>query len=339
MSIDIINMIALTLLIISTIIGACFATGAELVVFFGSTGLPPAAIAIFVGIFLFAIMAVLVFFAHKNQNHILKHAFTAVYFAIFVVMTAGLMHLGGTITTVLALVFCIFVVLYGFERLLFVNKYSMYFVLAILLTATATNLKGTGDILGGTEPDLGRGLGMALLYAGMNCCLLGPVFSSALVKNSRRRVLVSCALATVIICILATLIMTAIRKQGVSAEMPLLELSNNLVTKAAVFLSIITSMMICLYNIVTSFPHSKTPADSPLAKGGAALGAGGACLIAFGLSFLGFAKALGIFYPVIGACMILYVLGLVLLRCGKFFRHHFFVINNSVDRLQIVKNE
>jgi len=49
-------MAELVLLILSAIVGAGFATGAELVTFFGDTGASPLIIAITVGVFLFLIM-------------------------------------------------------------------------------------------------------------------------------------------------------------------------------------------------------------------------------------------------------------------------------------------
>ena len=328
-------MIALILLIISTVIGAGFATGAELLSFFGKTGLPPILIAAVVGFFLLLIMSALLFLVPRKQNKVIRHAFTAIYFAVFIVMTAGLMHLSGVITTIIALVFCIAIVMFGFDKLLFVNKYLILFVLAILLFASITNLNGDNSVLLHAEgAKWAQGVALCLLYAGMNCCSLERIFTTAPAKYSRKKILVACVIATVIICIFIALILTAIMRQNVITAMPILVLSNNIITKAAVFLSILTSMMICLYNITTPASRKQRLA-APTAI----------CLLAFGFSFLGFQSVLAFLYPLIGGCMILYVLWLICcrawyclrLRCRK--SRNFFIVNNTVDCLKVVKDQ
>ena len=308
-------MVALVLLVISAIIGAGFATGAELVAFFGDTGLPPVVIALLIGLSLFAIMAVLVFFDTKNIRGT-KHIFTAINLATFIVMSAGLRHIAGTFALVLALAFCVVVVFFGFSKMVWVNKYLMFFVLGILLFASITNLSGTSTPQS-QPPRVFHGIGMAIIYAGLNCCILQRVLRQFSGTHSRRKILFACGFATVLIMVLVTLVLTAITRNGVTADMPILELSNNPITKLAVFLCILTSMMILLHNV------------KPSKRGG-----GFVCFcaaLAFGFSFLGFRNILGGVYPIIGSFMILYVCYLLL--------HNFFIVDNSVNRLEVIGND
>jgi len=323
-------MTAIVLLIVSTIIGAGFATGAELVAFFGTSGLPPWVIAIIIGVFLFAIMAGLVFLGNSRQHPVVRHVFTAVYFAIFIVMTAGFAQMGGILATLLGLGFCMAVVLFGFEKLLFVNKYLMYFVLAILLHASISNL---GKIPSVAPAQVWRTVGSGLVYAGLNCCLLEAVLSKALERERRSRVLASCAIASALIAVLAGLILTAIKSQGITAALPILALSDNFVTRAAVMVCVLTSMFICLFNV------SKNTTNRPYFL--VLL-----CLCAFGLSFFGFKDILGVVYPVIGGLMVCYVGCLCGVRCFSRIRrarrlgkHDLFVVDDTIDGLELVKNE
>ena len=62
------DMFAITLLIVSAVVGAGFATGAELMAFFGASALPPIAIAALVGVCLFVVMIALVFLQETTPS-------------------------------------------------------------------------------------------------------------------------------------------------------------------------------------------------------------------------------------------------------------------------------
>lgn len=312
-------MVSIIFLIISTILGAGFATGAELVAFFGNIGLPPILVSFLVGVFLLAIMTVLIFCA-RAHNKIFKTAFTVIYFLIFIVLTAGIANLGGVYVTIVVLVLSIAVVMFGFERLLSINKYLILAVVIILLTVSVANFKAY-EYAGDIKPF--KGVWSAFLYAGMNCCILEAVFSKCLVNNSKRKIMISAIIAIVIICTMIFLILHAI--QGVNAAMPILELNKSPIIWLAVFFSIFTSMFVCLYNIcvLSGFEQKKYGAKSVFLSL--------LCLIAFGFSFFGFIETLSIIYRFIGGCMILYV-------CFLGFKKFFFV-NNSVDGLNVIQNQ
>lgn len=315
-------MVEIVLLVISAIVGAGFATGAELITFFGDTGLHPVVISAMVAVFSVIIMAVLLY-ARKRPTKSTRYLFTTIYLAVFIVMTAGLKSLSGTLATVLALGFCCLVVFWGLGGVLRVNKYLMYFVLAILVFTCVTSLFKPSiptDVC--TRPNIIMGVGKALLYSGLNCCILERVFLELRERNSARRVFMACVWAMIVIACMVTLILSAINHLSVRAEMPILELSNNIITKTAVFFCILTSMMICLYTIACDL------ANQPKARVSWSVLF---CCAAFGFSFLGFKSILGIVYPAIGVFMLLYVCGLGL--------GNLFFVYNSVNRLKVVSDK
>ena len=317
-------MIAIALLIISAIIGAGFATGAELVAFFGNTGIHPVIIAILVGLTLFAIMAMLVLFEKKPIRGT-RHVFSAIYLATFIVMTAGLRHIVGTFPTIVALCFCILVVFCGFRHMLWINKYLMYFVLGILIFASVSNLVPASSS-DSPPPRIFHGIWMVVLYAGLNCCIMQRVLQSLRKDHPRKKILAACALACVLIAILVALVLIAIFNQNVTADMPILELSNTPLTRFAVFLCILTSMMILLYNLTQNSPS----------KGSGCFSAIGYSTLAFAFSFFGFKSILGFVYPLIGGFMILYVLCLCVLH---FFGKNRLVVHDTVNCLEIIQDE
>lgn len=323
-------MISLILLVISAVIGAGFATGAELVAFFGDVGLDAWAIALLVGVCLFAIMSVLIFFEGKQIRGV-RWFFTAVNFATFIVMAAGLRHIAGTWALILSLGFCVVIIFWGFSKMMWVNKYLMFFVLGILLWASLSNLTAPPQAVH-TTPRIGRAIYMAILYAGLNCCILQRVLSQFSKQYSRKQILAACGGACLIIMLLVGLVLGAIMRNGVTADMPILALSNNFVTKFAVFLCILTSMMILLNNLIPKQENSSPAFSLPLV---ALL----LCCVAFGFSFFGFGSILGVVYPIIGGFMILYCGWLLFRGLLHLFLHNRLVVHDSVDGLQIIRDE
>ena len=334
-------MAELVLLIISTVIGAGFTTGAELVAFFGDTNAPPVLVAVLYGVFSFAIFAVLTICARK-PTPITKGIFTAFYFIFFIVMTAGLITLNGKFTAVIALLFCIAVVMFGYGKMLTINKYLMLFVLGILLIACVTNLNPSVTPTNADHflvaRDLPVAIWRAMLYAGLNCCLLEVVIMKMLKTHTRKTVLWAGAGAIFTICVFVVLILTAIKNNAVTADMPIIELSNNIITRFAVFFAILTTMMICLYNI-TNFAFRTPQKPEPCTAKPRNTGRGQfrtACavsIVAFFTGLLGFKTILSAVYPFIGGFMICYV-GLL---CLNFFfstrRRKCLVIDNAVNGL------
>jgi len=304
-------MVEVILLIVSSVIGAGFATGAELATFFGAFAVSPFIVAIMYGAISFGIICILAFFG-GTRNPRATPIFTAIYIVFFIVMTAGLMHIGGWLTALIAILICN---LLGGNRIGALNKYIMIFVLCILLWACLTNLHTPATANAPTNFALLAA--NVILYGALNCCVLESIIPNLLKTHTRKKVLLACAIAIVIICTFIVLILTAIR--GVTAPMPILQLSPNLITTAAVFFAIFTSMLIC-FDSATS--HGKTFYKIAIS------------LFAFAFGFLGFKSILGALYPVIAFIFLCYV-GFL---CVQFALRNRQIVHNSVNRLNIVQN-
>ena len=289
-------MLALAFLIISSTIGAGFASGAELVAFFGTSPLPVWAIALIVGVCLFAFMGAIVYLNERGFRPP-SIIFLPLYFAFFTTMTAGLVHLIGICGAVISLVLCIGIVLNGFERLLSANKVLMIFVMTVLFAVVFQNV-GYGRVFG-TVDGLGWGvLAMPVIYAGMNC-LLFPVLKRARAKFSLRITIVACALSSTVIALFVWAMLSSIDR-GTGAAMPVLALADNFLVRAAIFLSIFSSQYIALFNIDQELRRVRKP--QRIIKLSAV------SVIAFALSLFGFSNIVGTVYPAVGVFMTLFLI-------------------------------
>ncbi|MCL2756035.1 MAG: hypothetical protein FWE45_03230 [Firmicutes bacterium] len=293
-------MIALTFLIISSIIGAGFATGAELVSFFGNTGLPPFLIAILVGLFLL-LNILLIYVLDKRGFKPNAMIFIPIYFVFFIAMTAGISQIAGVTTAIASLAFAILIIIFGFDKLIWVNKWLMFFVLGIILWVTIPNITATQM----THINLPRAALAAIIYSGMNSCMLFPIFTKARTKFSTRTIKISIFASVTVIALFIFVIMSSI--QGSMDAMPLLGLSSSFFVVATIFLSIFTSQVISLFNISESTKELKWPfTENEKTKLVTKLIV--FSLIAFVISLFGFSTIIAYAYPAVGAFMTVYVI-------------------------------
>jgi len=289
-------MFGLILMIISTIIGAGFATGAELIAFFGNSTLPPVAVALIVGVFLFAIMSIIAF----NIERILPvWLIKSISFVFLVAMIAGTAELTGYAFAAFAIAACLVVIWVGFEKAVAINKYLMGFALIVLLFVA---LKNSNGILGRTNeaPNYSATLLMALLYSAMNCFMLFALFKEAGHKRTRSEILIAGGFSAIIVSFFVLVILTAVRTHNVAhLSMPLLGLSSSRFTWFAILICIITSMYFAILGIATNKNKKCTHISAHLIA---------LCTAAWCLSFFGFKKVVSVFYPIVGLVMIIYVL-------------------------------
>lgn len=284
-------------MIISAVVGAGFATGAELVTFFGSSALSPVVIALVVGVLLFGLMAALLFLPNTDKQWL----FAPVFFIFFVAMTAGVTELAGAWASAIAVILSVLIVLFGFERMLTANKILMLFALIILLLVVISNFGGKLPVSNSSTSEW-KTILSALLYASMNCCLLPAIFAEAKKKYSFKKLLYACFAAAITVGFFVLLILTAIRVNNVAnAAMPVLALSGSYIIRFAILVCILTSMFAALFNLKTSNFLGHTLPQAPRKDVFMLVAVGS---IGYGLSFLGFTKVIGIFYPIVGIAMI-----------------------------------
>ena len=299
-------MIALSLLVISSIIGAGFATGAELLAFFGGSSVSPIITAGLFGVFLFLLMAIIVYLVNCKFNPP-TYIFVPIYFAFFVALTAGMVALIGIFPTIVALCLCIVLVVFGFDKLMRLNTLIIGFVIVVLLWTVMGSFElGSSSFM---LPSFGL-LGSALFYAGMNCMLF-PVIKAGRDRFSFRKVLGACGIACGVLTVLVFLMLSSIDPNS-SNPMPILDIADNIFVKAAIFLSIFSSQFISLFNLDSSvrLKQKTTPSDNRKLshKKFRVVKLVVISVVGFGFSLIGFQTLVGTLYPLVGIFMTLFLL-------------------------------
>ncbi len=301
------GVLTMTMLFIGTIIGAGFATGAEIVTFFGGLGLPLWLIALLVGVAMFALIALSIHCGYTGthrQHPLLNYAFIGLYFIMFTAMTAGVTQLAGVGGSLLSLIVAGMVVCFGFERLTRFNTLVVISIIIVLFGVCFRSLVIPLDPIT-TYHAIPQGILWATLYAGLNCMML-PELVAAAAPRYRKRTLYTAGLVTaVIIAVLVYLILkTIVITDTADAALPLLACSHHPATFIVILLAMLTSQYAALFAIVQkvqiALPKTKQKTRTVL------LGISGLAFIA---SFCGFNHIVQWGYPLIG----------VLVSCFLFF--------------------
>ena len=290
-------MFALAFLIISSIIGAGFATGAELVVFFANSAIHYSVISIMVAATLFGLIGLIIWLSEKSfmQN---RYLFVPIYATFFVVLTAGMRTLVGPYFTILVSITCVIIVMLGFDKLMKLNTPILLFILIVIVVIGIPSI-GSHEINYGNNGLLFT-LFWALIYGGLNCVFVLPVVKKARERLSLTSVLGAAVITSIVIGVLVFIILGSVDR---GYEIPILSLSTSPFIMVSVFLCIFTSMFIALFNIDTSLGTKKKASYNSSHRLIVLILI---CAMAFVLSFIGFTKVIGIFYPLIGVFVICY---------------------------------
>jgi uncharacterized membrane protein YkvI len=284
-------MISTALLFVGAIIGAGFATGAEIVTFFAPSGLPAVLIAALVFLALSAFISAIVFLSSSTPK-----IFAVLYFILFAAMTAGIIAVAGIITGILSLAVSVAVVAVGFDKMAKFNTVIVAAITVILLAICFTALRQPIHQVSGTQPFYMTVLN-AVLYGGLNCCMLDEIAAAALRRNSKKSVYLAALSASAIIAVFVFLILSAIRASGTeNAAMPILSVSNNPVTFTVILLAILTSQFAALFAIAKKIGAGTVKSTAAIAAAG------------FVCSFLGFGSIVAVGYPVIGGFICLFLI-------------------------------
>ncbi len=304
-------MIEITLLFLGSIIGAGFATGAEIVTFFGAWQLPTWLIAVIVGLCIFGMITLEIVLFYPSSNDKASHktpkflhlGIVMIYLTLFTAMTAGIMQITNFYICLIALLFSAIITLFGIERL---SKCNVLIVSAIIVLIISTALPHLSITIQTTYQwqHIIPALFWAVLYAGLNCFMF-PELIKAIAPNKPRHTLVWAGLLTAIcVTILLGLILSTIKATNTTqASIPLLAAAPNNITMLIILLAILTSQYTTLFAITKRLqliiPTSKEKPRTTVVL---------VCLIALIGSFCGFNRIIQYGYPAIGALTCFYLL-------------------------------
>ncbi len=303
------KMLEITLLFLGSVIGAGFATGAEIITFFGKLNLPVWCIACLVGLTMFAIITleIVLYYPKINTqqnfkpsqkknwfNQITNLCSILIYFALFTAMTAAVTAITNSVLALISLILSLVIVLFGFDKL---SKLNTFLVLIIIVLIVTTALPWIGKVRYTVNTHnwlhFPHGIISAFLYAGLNCFMFPELIKAAGRKQSKKTLFGAAILSVGILTILVGLILMTIQKaQTTTASIPLLAAAPNAITITIIFLAILTSQYTALFALTQRCRKSNELGSLKMI---------GICIIAFAISFCGFNEIINFVYPLIGA--------------------------------------
>ncbi len=310
-------MIEITMLFLGSVIGAGFATGAEIITFFGKIQLPTWCIAVIVGLTMFVIITLQVLFNYpitkKSKkleltntwlNRISDVFFAIIYFVLFTAMTAGITSLLNVGMTIISLIVSLLVVLFGFHRMSHFNTYIVFIIIVLITTTAIPYLLSQSVSTHYIWQHIPVHILSAFLYAGLNCFVFPELIKAAATHHKRSTLLNAGALTAIIITILVGLILTTIKSTNTqNAPIPLLTAAPNFINVIVILLAILTSQYTTLFAINHRLENLLPKKKFRLIR------IIGICTLAFFCSFFGFNTIIKFAYPIIGffTCVFLLV--------------------------------
>ncbi len=309
-------MIEVVMLFLGSVIGAGFATGAEIITFFGKFELPIWCISLIIGLTMFVVITLQVLLNYPSTNKqtqikttnklfskISDVFFILIYFILFTAMTAGinsLMNIGMTITS---LVISFIIVLFGFQHLSRFNTYIVAIIIVLIISTALPHIFIQPKILTNWQ-HIPTSFIWAFLYAGLNCFVFPELIQAAAKRHKRHTILSAGFFTSLIITILVEFILTTIKNTHTqNASIPLLTASPNFITVIVILFAILTSQYTALFAInqrlANLLPKKKFRPPFRIA---------GICILTFFCSFLGFNTIINFAYPLIGAFTCVFLL-------------------------------
>lgn len=312
----------ITLLFLGSIIGAGFATGAEIMTFFGDLHLPIWFVALTVGCTMFAIIALEIHLNYPSTKYpnrpqlqtdhhqhktgkFLDIVFIMIYLTLFTAMTAGITQITNVGVCIITLIISTCIVLFGFNRLTRLNFYIVLIIITLIITTALPHLFST------TPPsskyhwsNFPVSLIWALLYAGLNCFMFPELITATAKRHSRRTLYLAGLITALLVTILVGLILTTIQNTHTQGDpIPLLAASPTPTTMAVILLAVLTSQYAALFAIL-----QRCQKLLPTTKNRPLYTTVGICCCAFVASFCGFNHIINFAYPLIGAFTCVYLL-------------------------------
>lgn len=326
----------ITLLFLGSIIGAGFATGAEIVTFFGNTNLPTWCIAIIIGLSIFLIITSEIFLFYRtspsverskfqcssNATKFLYIVFVMIYLILYTAMTAGVRQITNNAFCIISLVISIYITLHGVQKLSRINIYFVLIIATLIVTTTLPHLQDTTTAL--TTPihtnSIIKLLKQGIIYAGLNCFIFPELIIKTANKYSKKSFIKAGFLTACTVSILVFLILTTIQATHTqTAPIPLLAAANHHTTLIIILLAILTSQYTTLFAIIQRLNNT-----FPITNKKPLLTAVITCVIAYIISLTGFNQIIQFGYPLIGIFTCFYLLISFLMKFWQFlqFRQH-----------------
>ena len=309
---------SVTALIIGTVIGAGFASGREILTFFGNTLSPLLAIPISIVTFLFCAVFLLVG-ARVNASEIgevnrkiarplevVLNIFMlfncAITFSAMLAGTNALLDSVFPLSPLYSIIFALLstlVVVFGLRGLMRVNSLVVPVLIVVMTLICAFNVNAPVTLYFEKSS-----VSNVFIYTALNGILAASVLTTVN-GLSKKEILLSSALSAVMIGALILLLSLSLPSVSPSSEMPLVELAKRLGTYPFVFAifavlaGIFTTMLTAHASIsewINAFFNNRV------------LSASVSAIFCLTLSFLGFKRVIDIFYPVIGVIGLAYFL-------------------------------
>ncbi len=332
------NWIKIASIYVGTVIGAGFASGREIIEFFGVYGLK-GIVGIIVSGLLFSVLGSLLLIKIYNNrisdfNQLAALVFgrrlgfiidTLIAFSLytgFSVMVSGsgaifMEELGISFNIgVLIMVICCFLVfLFSLEGLSFINTVLVpLLILGIVFTSLYLNIRegyNFSNVLGVNLTKKGNFLTSSILYFGSNSLIVLVVFSSLLpMIDSRRTAILAGAVGGAILCILGLSILTAMLiyyNEVCYLEIPMIKICSYIGENYRKLYSVILWIAMYTTALANGFGFmnriSKERYKIPII----AL----FCIIAIPLAKVGFSNLIGIIYPIFGVIGFIMMVGVL----------------------------
>lgn len=305
----------ITLLFLGSIIGAGFATGAEIVTFFGNWQIPVwlTALIVGVGIFFIITLEIFLFYPQREQTMAKPNQKTSktlhigiimIYLTLYTAMTAGITQITNHWICLISLFCSAVFALLDIQKL---TRLNTIIVAAIIVLIISTTLPHLASFIGTKATKWNHiipTIYWAILYAGLNCFMF-PELIIAHAKQYKRSTLFFAGLITAILItfLLSMILITIKTAHTENHPIPLLIAAPTPVTTAIILLAILTSQYTALFAII-----KRAQKIFPVTKNKPCVTTACICLIALIASFCGFSHIIRYGYPLIGAITCFYLL-------------------------------
>lgn len=332
------NWIKIASIYVGTVIGAGFASGREIIEFFGVYGLK-GIVGIIVSGLLFSVLGSLLLIKIYNNrisdfNQLAALVFgrrlgfiidTLIAFSLytgFSVMVSGSgaifmeeLDISFNIGVLIMVICCFLVFLFSLEGLSFINTVLVpLLILGIVFTSLYLNIRegyNFSNVLGVNLTKKGNFLTSSILYFGSNSLIVLVVFSSLLpMIDSRRTAILAGAVGGAILCILGLSILTAMLiyyNEVCYLEIPMIKICSYIGENYRKLYSVILWIAMYTTALANGFGFmnriSKERYKIPII----AL----FCIIAIPLAKVGFSNLIGIIYPIFGVIGFIMMVGVL----------------------------